>query len=546
MRINVRTVWRTFCCCNRYHKRPTLLARPTEPDNCAGCIIRASVIRLTPVLILSAISGWCQPPSDYAAAASLVKSGQPAAAIAILQRVLAASPGNLQARNLLGIAFLNSGRKEDAGAQFKEALRIDPNFQPALKNLGVGEMALGQRLEARRDFERLLKLSPADPVAHLYMGEISFAERRYAEALSHYRHSGGLHLKDPPVVLHFARSAVESKQYAAAEQALEHLPSGVPALHFEAALLLAGIQRFDPAVRQFHLAEGYPDRYQAGFHLALVYLQARNYQAAIQTAKPLVRDNPKAELYNLLGRAYDGAGRSQDAYDALRTATQIDPQDETNYLDLMSLCLAHENWTLSLEIADVALNRIAGSWRVRLQRGAVLAMQGRLEDAAAEFTAAGRLAPDASLPLVASAVLQIERKEPEQAVDALRAYRAGHPKDYLVDWFLGEALVQSGSPQQAMEPLQEAVRLNPAAVPPRVLLGKLLAQRGDSESATRLFEEALKQNPNEVAAAYQLALLYRKAGNVKRAEELMAKVGKVTSVPEAAPISVRDLVRIVR
>jgi tetratricopeptide (TPR) repeat protein len=173
-------------------------------------------------------------------------------------------------------------------------------------------------------------------------------------------------------------------------------------------------------------------------------------------------------------------------------------------------------------------------------------MQGRLEDAATEFTAAHRLAPDASLPLVASAVLQIERKQPELAVEALRAYRAGHPRDYLVDWFLGEALAQSGSPQQAIEPLREAVQLNPAAVPPRVLLGKLLAQSGDSESAIRLFEEALKRNPNEVAAAYQLGLLYRKAGNVKRAEELMTKVGKATSVPEAEPVSVRDLVRIVR
>jgi tetratricopeptide (TPR) repeat protein len=212
----------------------------------------------------------------------------------------------------------------------------------------------------------------------------------------------------------------------------------------------------------------------------------------------------------------------------------------------MSLCLSHENWDLSLQIADVALNHIAGAWRVQLQRGAVLAMQGKLDDAAREFAAASRKAPDASLPLAALAVLQIERKEPEQAVQALRGYRAGHPKDYLVDWFLGEALVQSGAEQEAVEALQEAVRLNAAGVPPRVLLGKLLAKRGDSESAMRQFEEALKHSPSDVGAMYQLALLYRKAGNTKRAEELMAKVGKATSVPDAPQVTVRDLVRIVR
>jgi tetratricopeptide (TPR) repeat protein len=504
------------------------------------------VNRLLPALVLSAISGLCQPASDYSTAASYVKSSQPAAAIPLLERTLAATPGDLKARNLLGIALLNSGRGEDAAIQFKEALRVDPNFQPALKNLGVDEMALGRRAEARRTFDRLLKLAPADPVGHLYMGEISFAESRYAEALSHYRQSGDLHLKDPPVVMHFARSAIESKQYAAAEQALEHLPAGAAQLHFEAGLLLAGAQRFETAARQFLLAPGYPDRYQAGFNLALVYFRARNYQAAIQTAEPLVRDYPKAEIYNVLGRAYDGAGRTQEAYDALRAATRADPQDEINYLDLMSLCLAHENWDLSLQVADVALTNIAGAWRVQLQRGAVFAMQGKLDDAAREFAAASRKAPEASLPLVALAVLQIERKEPEQAVQALRTYRAGHPKDYLVDWFLAEALVQSGAGQEAVEPLQEALRINAAGVPPRVLLGKLLAKRGDSEAAIRQFEEALKRSPNDVGATYQLALLYRKAGNTKRAEELMAKVGKATSVPDAPQVTVRDLVRIVR
>jgi hypothetical protein len=30
-------------------------------------------------------------------------------------------------------------------------------------------------------------------------------------------------------------------------------------------------------------------------------------------------------------------------------ATRIDPRDETNYLDVMSLSVAHEDWDLSLE-----------------------------------------------------------------------------------------------------------------------------------------------------------------------------------------------------
>src|SRR5215831_3960436 len=122
-----------------------------------------------------------QTQADYAAAAAYVRQEQPALAIPILEKLLATAPRDLKARNLLGIALLNAGRREEAAAQFQKALQIDPAFQPALKNLAVDEMALGRQKEAEAHFETLLKAVPADPVGHLYLGEIAFAEGRYPE-----------------------------------------------------------------------------------------------------------------------------------------------------------------------------------------------------------------------------------------------------------------------------------------------------------------------------------------------------------------------------
>jgi tetratricopeptide (TPR) repeat protein len=512
-----------------------------------------SVLKVIAIGLYSVLSVWSQRQSDYPAAAAYVRQGQSDLAIPILEKILATSPNDLKARNLLGIALLSAGRKEEAVAQFRKALQTDPSFLPALKNLAVNEMALGQQAEAKAHFERLLKLVPDDSVAHLYMGEIYFAEHHYPQAVAHYGESGGLQLKDPQATIHFATSAAESNQVAAAQQALESLPADAAQFQFEAGLLLAGVKRYEAAAQHFQLAQkGFPDPYQVGFNLTLVYVNGLNYPAAIETGEKLARDFRKAELYNLLSRAYEGGGRTQEAYNALRTATQIDPQDETNYLDLMSLCLTHENWDLSLEISDVALSRIPKSYRVHLQRGAVLAMKGRLEAAESEFLAATGLAPQSSLPSVALAVIRIEMKKPEQAVAMLRARRKQAPKDYLVGWFLGEALTQQGaepgSPneKEAVEALEDAVRWNPAATAPRVLLGKMLVKRGEPGGATRQFEEALRLEPGNVTAAYQLALLYRKAGNTKRAEELMTKVGKATSVPDAGQIGRQELVKIVR
>jgi predicted Zn-dependent protease len=396
-------------------------------------------------------------------------------------------------------------------------------------------------------------LSPADPVAHLYLGEAAFAENRAQQAIDHYNRSNDLHWKDPQVTIHYAKCALQVKQPKLAEDALEHLGSATPSFQFEAGVLLAAAKRYAAAATHFAAAQdGYPDPYEVGFNLTLMHVEAQNYPAAIIAGEKLTETYRKAELYNLLARAYEGGGSTQQAYDALRTATQIDPNDETNYLDLMSLCLAHENWDLSLEISDIALTHTPNSYRVHLERGAVLAMKGRVEDAEKEFVEATRLDPKTSLPLVALAIIQIELKKPAEAAAALRARRKQDAKDYLVDWFLAEALVQMGADpgtaneKEAVMALEDAVRSNSAAVSPRVLLGKLLAKRGDFAGATTQFEAALKLDSGNVSAAYQLATIYRKAGKTQRATELMTLVGKATSVPDTALSPRREIVRIVR
>src|SRR5207248_5356595 len=51
--------------------------------------------------------------SDYSSAEADVRNGRPEQAIPVLQRILAQSPSDLKARNLLGIALMNAGRKEE-------------------------------------------------------------------------------------------------------------------------------------------------------------------------------------------------------------------------------------------------------------------------------------------------------------------------------------------------------------------------------------------------------------------------------------------------
>jgi Flp pilus assembly protein TadD len=91
-------------------------------------------------------AGLLHAQSDYVFASENVRNGRAEQAIPVLERLLAQSPSDLNARNLLGIALMNVGRNEEASlaslpslasVQFEKALALDPGFHPALKNLAV-------------------------------------------------------------------------------------------------------------------------------------------------------------------------------------------------------------------------------------------------------------------------------------------------------------------------------------------------------------------------------------------------------------------------
>ena len=415
--------------------------------------------RVAILLQLLSLYAWAQSQTPYQAAVEYVQQGRAQLAIPLLEKLLAASPKDLKARNLLGIALLNSGRREDAGAQFRMAFDTDPTFYPALKNLAINELALGRGTEARSHFEQVLKLVPDDPVSHLNLAEMDYSARRYPQAAAHYQRSVGLYSKNNPVAGRALRACLNS-----------HNPA-----------------------------------------------------AAIAIGEQVSRS---AEVLGLLAQAYQQSGLPQRAYDALRAATKLEVRNEANYLDLMSLCMEQHTWDVALEISEVALHYLPESYRVRLQRGAVLALKGEVAAAENEFLQATQLAPREVLPQVALALARVQLNRIPEAIQVLRECRARHPRDYVVNWILGETLAQHEDENEAIQALEEAVRLGPREAAPRVLLGKLLARRGELSRAARELEAALKIEPNDVPAQYQLATVYRKAGNTRRADELFSKVGQ--------------------
>jgi tetratricopeptide (TPR) repeat protein len=492
--------------------------------------------------------------ADYQQAVAHIKHGDWASAVEPLKRVLQETPGNLQVLNLLGVALSSSGNRQEAAQYFQQALAADPSFHPALKNLAVNEMALGRTQQALAHFRELLQHVPDDPVGNLALADAAYEAKDYAAAVRHFEKTRELQADDPRVVVRFARSYDAVGKQEKAIPLLEQLPEKADgATRYEAAMMLAGYERYAQAAALLEKAGADDeDTYQLGYNLTLAYWKAGQPAKAIAAGEDLVaHGHATAEMHNLLARIYEASGDTKKAYDSLRTATQLDPTDPGNYIDLIDLCLDHRNTDLALEIAGIGVERLPQSRRLHLQRGVALAMKGRFENARESFEVAITLEPDNGLTHVAMALVYMQMDRVDQAVEILRKRRAEAPDDPLANWFLGEALnrqgVRADAPEggEAVHALEHAVELQPDLLQAHVLLGKLLLRTGDLDRAAKHLEQALQLEPDHMPAIYQLAQVRQKQGDREAARALFEKVQQAKG-EERDEFTQRGLARIVR
>jgi tetratricopeptide (TPR) repeat protein len=494
----------------------------------------AIVLALVPSLAAPAPAAPCGP-TPYDCAVSHVARREFTTAIGVLESLLHAAPRDLKALNLLGIALSAAGRAEEGSRRFREALAIDLAFHPARKNVAVNAFAGGRLAEAQREFEAVLEHAPDDEIAHAHLGEIHFQGRRLEAALAHYEKSVARVAANPTWTLHYASALLESGQGGRAVAVLEKLPENDAASRFEAGVALGRAGRQADAARFFGSARNGADPYAAGYNQALMLIEAGDHEGAVRVAEELLASGPQpAELHNLAARAYLGLGQVQQAYDALRAATRLEPEAEDNYLDLATIALDHQNHDLGLEILDVGLLRRPASWRLRLHKGVLQAMKARLGDAERDFEAARRLAPEEPAPLAALAMVWMQSGQVEKAVAVLRDAARG-ARDHVVPYMFALALMRAGvdpaAPEagEAVTALRASLAARSDFAPARAELGRLLLRQGDVDGAVGELERAVALDPESSAALYNLAQAYMKKGDRTRAAEMAARVSRLNA-----------------
>ena len=258
-----------------------------------------------------------------------------------------------------------------------------------------------------------------------------------------------------------------------------------------------------------------------------LYLRSGKAKAAIELARKGLAVNDRAELRDLIGKAYEADGDLAHAIPEFQAAIQKNRFDEGFYFDLAQAQLQQQNFAGALETLDTGRKYFDKSAQLELAAGVAYYGLRRFPEAIDAFLRTIRLNPAVDRPYVFLGRMldQAEDKLPK-ITEVFAAFAKSAPGNYLSSFLYGKALAVQDQ-AQAERFLRESIARNGQFWESHFELGVLLEQRFAVEAAALEIRRSIELNPQDPASHYRLARLYDRLGKTTEARterELHAKL----------------------
>lgn len=283
-----------------------------------------------------------------------------AAAVAALQKAVAADPKDLAAHFNLALAYSLSDRDREAIDAYRRTLELKPDLYEANLNVGILLLRNKQAGEAVPAFRRATELKPAESRPFVYLGDALLETGNRNEARQAYTSVLERDAKSAPAELGLARIALRDGDAKEAAQRFERAIQLEPA--YGEALL--------------ELAEYY-EREKKFAEAAAIYAKFPGNPAARERA----------------GEILLSGGQPQEAVPHLEFAVKNSPTS-ANRLALATAYLAVKDLEKSIRVLNEALTADPKNRDLRMLAGRVLRDHKRYTDAAAQFLQAAQMDPN--------------------------------------------------------------------------------------------------------------------------------------------------------
>jgi predicted Zn-dependent protease len=277
-----------------------------------------------------------------------------------------------------------------------------------------------------------------------------------------------------------------------------------------------------------------PNQYAASFNLALCYVATGEYRRAIQILTGLSSENSRAaEVENLLAQAYIGNRQPSEAFDSLKKAAAITPQNERLYLLVADACMEGDDVTLGLEIVDLGLNNLPQSARLHYRRAVFLSQIDQFDRAKPDFEMATKVGQGSEIAYLSAAHEALLSGNIPAAIQAAgEGIHKGFQNPVLLT-ILGEGLIRSGAvpgePEfsEAEAALENSVMQRPNDPASQIALGQVYLAAGRLDDAIGHLEKARAMKPRQPSTYALLAKAYQRRGDEQAAQQALATLEKL-------------------
>jgi protein O-GlcNAc transferase len=282
-------------------------------------------------------------------------------AIQLFSAAAAADPKDVAAHFQLALTYSLLGRDRDAIPEYKTSLDLQPDLYAAELNLALSLMRTNQPADAVVHFQTAAKLKPVEFRPALGLAQALYDTDRFAEAETAYRRAMAL---DP--------------RSAAAESGL--------------AMSLIRQNRADDAAPHVQQAFVLDRSYRSGFVALAQLYESTGRSAEAITFYRMFPDDPIA--LERLGALLLASGQLAEAIPALEAAMEKMPTDARR-IALAQAYVQNKQLEKAQAVLLPAVEAAPEDFELRLFYGRLLRDRRNFPEAAAQFSAATRIKPDA-------------------------------------------------------------------------------------------------------------------------------------------------------
>ncbi|HTV53290.1 MAG TPA: tetratricopeptide repeat protein [Terriglobia bacterium] len=475
----------------------------------------------------------------------LLRQGHYAAALPEFEQAEQAYPHNAAIANVLGIINTKLGHLQVANQEYKKAIRLDAKLEEAHKNLGFNYLTEKRYAPAEEQLKIAIGLAPGDAFAHYYLARLYLATYHDQAAVRQLAPSREVLQDDPEASFEMAEACLrldQTKTSLALIGGLERRSALSVSQESQLAVLLSDRQMYPQSVALFRrIIEEDPQSWTTKYNLAIVLLRIKRPEEALSLLEPLAaRRSQDARVLNLLGIAYEAGGKPAQALKAYQRAVRMDPNNPNRYLDYTRLLMDAGRYDESEHLVEAGLNLVPDPYALEIRLGSVQMMMENYGEARESFEAAIKAHPEIALGYVALAQTYLRRQQNQQAATVLAGARRKLPRQFLLEYFYGLALLRLGQKDEAIKVLKSAVALKPDIPEAHFELGQAYLQSNRTGAARNEFECAIQLNPDYADAYYPLARIYARMGDTEKARQMAARTTRLRQQQYDAALKARD------